>query len=317
MTAGRRPVRYARSGAIPALVTIAVVAATLAVVGMSPTLNPLDVLAGRGVLVDVPTVVGETQTRALVELSNRRLAGDVSFAYSHQVQRGHVVAQSPVPGEQAPRNSKVDIVISRGAGAVEVPDVELQPEADAVALLGAVELEPLTTRLNDEDVPAGVVISQSPSPGAAALTGDPVWIVVSDGPVIREVPPLFGLPLYGAAFNLGRTGLAVGEVVYEAHVDVPLGGLIRTEPAEGEKLPRDSEVTLVMSEGPPAATVPDVVGLSRSEASTVLTEAGYVVAFIVRSGGDGNPNTGAVIQQDPRAGAPARADKVVTIVELR
>jgi len=267
--------------------------------------------------VEVPDVVGETQTRALLELDNRRLEGAVSFAHSPDVRRGIVISQDPPAGGEVSRGGTVALVVSRGAGLVVMPEVEGVPLADAEAALTPLELVIEVTEVNHEDIPAGVVIRQAPTPTTTARTGDDVQLVVSAGPAIRVVPPLLGLPLEGAAFNLGRSGLLVGVVSYETHGEIPKGGVISTTPAEGAQLPRDSTVDVLISEGTPAEAVPDVVGLTQEEASGVLGEAGYIVAVRIQGGDPADPNVGNVVHQDPAAGAGQETGNVVTLTVLR
>src|SRR5262249_38738685 len=55
---------------------------------------------------------------------------------------------------------------------------------------------------------------------------------------------------------------------------VPVGAVIRQSPAGGEPQPKGSTVTLYVSSGIPKSTVPDVRGLTQTDAITALVHAG-------------------------------------------
>ena len=59
--------------------------------------------------------------------------------------------------------------------------------------------------------------------------------------------------------------------------DVDPGEVMAVTPGAGEQAPYESAVTLQVSAGLPQVQVPDVVGRSQAEASTVLQQAGLQV----------------------------------------
>jgi transcriptional regulator with XRE-family HTH domain len=68
------------------------------------------------------------------------------------------------------------------AQAVAVPDVRGAMGIDALSSVRAAGLTYVVVKVYDDEVPAGFVISQSPSPNEDARTGDPVTLVISRGP---------------------------------------------------------------------------------------------------------------------------------------
>lgn len=62
-----------------------------------------------------------------------------------------------------------------------VPGVEGETEEDAIAAIEAAGLVP-NVRMNPDESPAGTVVTQSPGPGTQLEPGEPVTIVVSEGP---------------------------------------------------------------------------------------------------------------------------------------
>ena len=142
--------------------------------------------------VNVPSVVGLTQTAAETALSSVGLAvGTVAGQSSETVAAGLVISQSPTAGALASSGTLVNLVISTGPppAPVEVPDVVGLTQSAAQAsltsaglLLGAVTQQP------SETVPAGEVLSQSPVAGTSVAVGTAVSLVVSSGPPITEIP---------------------------------------------------------------------------------------------------------------------------------
>ena len=64
----------------------------------------------------VPNVKGKTVVKAKAALKARRCAaGKIKQAFSGQVKKGRVIAQSKRPGTRHPRSTKVDLTVSKGA----------------------------------------------------------------------------------------------------------------------------------------------------------------------------------------------------------
>ena len=64
----------------------------------------------------VPNVKGKTVPKAKAALKARRcVGGKVKLAFSGKVKKGRVIAQSRRPGANLPRNTKVNLTVSKGA----------------------------------------------------------------------------------------------------------------------------------------------------------------------------------------------------------
>ena len=87
--------------------------------------------------VDVPDVTGKSLDDAKGALTDAGLRGKVaSQKYDDQVADGDVISQTP-PSGQAPKNSVVGLVVSKGPPLVAVPDVVGRSIGDAIAALHA------------------------------------------------------------------------------------------------------------------------------------------------------------------------------------
>ncbi len=138
--------------------------------------------------VNVPSVVGDTQSAADAAITGAGLvAGPVTYQAS-TLPIDDVVSQSPAPPAQALVGSSVSLVVSSGVpvpSVVGLPEMTTQTGQTAEGLITAAGLMVgnVTTQFSDT-VASGTVISESPTAGTAVNGGTPVSLVVSSG-----VPP--------------------------------------------------------------------------------------------------------------------------------
>jgi serine/threonine-protein kinase len=159
--------------------------------------------------------------------------------------------------------------------------------------------------------PSGTVISQSPSPGAKADKGSTVTIKVSQGPGNVAVPSVAGLPKQQANDTIRAAGLKVARAVLQANDNVAAGSAIGTEPVAGQQVPLGTAVTLFVSSGQAAVTVPDVTGQSQAAATSTLQSAGFKVSSGTQS--SSSTPAGNVISQSPAGGSKVKPSSTVTI----
>lgn len=306
-----------RTGTLPTTVTLVLLAFAAVVFAFSPTLNPLDLFAGRFLEVPVPGVTGLTQDRALVDLQRGRLEGRVSFVYSSEVERGKVARQTPRAGSSLRRGSAVEVMVSRGVQFLTVPQLAGTSRRSAVAELRRLGLKVSEERVNDEVVKAGDVMSQEPAAGTVVEGGSTVAIRVSTGPITRVVPEVAGLPIEGAAFQLGKAGFQLGNLTLADNALVLKGGVVGTDPPAQTVLPRDTPVNLVISIGPPPVAVPKVTGITRESAAAELSKLGLVIGEVTQLGPVGDPLNGVVLGQTPEPGTQLRPGDVVNLTVRR
>jgi eukaryotic-like serine/threonine-protein kinase len=307
----RRPGPLARvGGAVPVGVALLATGLLVALLGFSPTLNPLDALLGRGAVVDVPDLSGRTQPVAEAQVRALGLEPEVRTVYSLTGRRGSVVGQEPVAGSRVREGSTVTLQVSRGANRVEMPDAVGRPLAEVAAALDEADV-PVDVEQVPDDAPAGIVLAQEPAPGVVVTGEDRVRFRVSQGPEPRPVPEVAGLPLAGAAWELGRAGFVV-ESEDVPDTEVPEGAVVSTDPPAGEVVAKDATVTVTVSAGPPPVAVPTLTGRTQQEAVARLDQLGLVPNTISASGSLAGP-AGAVQAQDPTPGTPLRPGQVVTL----
>jgi beta-lactam-binding protein with PASTA domain len=132
-------------------------------------------------------------------------------------------------------------------------------------------------------------------PDAAVVLGG-----VGVDPRAPPVPNLIGLPLADARAELARAGFGTGTVGQAAHLDIPSGAVSDQVPRGGTPLDQGGTVDLVVSTGPDTVPVPDVVGVTASEAAERLQEARLRVGVITPQVHPTVP-AGEVISSDPVA----------------
>lgn len=113
------------------------------------------------------------------------------------------------------------------------------------------------------------------------------------------VPDLTGLDEATASAVLAQTGLLAQIAGQEYSAGVPLGRILRQDPAGGERAPRGSTVWLVVSKGSDKTTVPDVVGQSYGAAEAILIQSNLNAA---RQDVWSESPSDTVVAQDPPAG---------------
>jgi serine/threonine-protein kinase len=159
-----------------------------------------------------------------------------------------------------------------GAQRVSVPAVIDLPVATAEARIRAADLVPEV-----QEVPStkeeGTVVEQNPQADESVPTGSKVTLSVSSGPNTVEVPDLAGFTLEEATAALKNVNLAVAGTEQVNNTRVEKGNVVETEPAAGQSVDVGSAVTLKVSSG--KVEVPDVVGLTRDEAASRLSDLGF------------------------------------------
>ncbi|MDR4461199.1 MAG: PASTA domain-containing protein [Nitrospirales bacterium] len=256
--------------------------------------------------VAIPNVVGRKQADAQQDLVKAGLiVGRVTTASSATVAAGKVISQSPTAGTSVAFGSPVDLVVSLGS---TVPNVVgmTQAAAQSAITTAGLTVGAVTTTISTT-VAAGKVISQNPIAGKKVAAGSSVALVVSLG---AQVPNVVGRTQADAQKALTSAGLTVGTVTMANSATVAAGRVISQNPRAGTTVNPGSAVALVVSLG---TTVPDVMGLTQSNAETALSAAGLTVGIVTTANSETVPS-GIVISQTPAAGIKVTPGSAVALV---
>lgn len=194
---------------------------------------------------------------------------------------------------------------------VVVPDVVGNTTAQAGTTLTAVGLKlVIVGQQATTATPSGTVISENPTSGQKVRRGTQVGVVVSSGVPAVSVPSVAGLSLASASTALSSLGLVVGKVTRQNSDTFLLDTIVSQAPVAAQSVPAGTAVDLVVSGGPAKVTVPDVRGVSESDATSRIEAVGLKTdsTQVYSSQADGK-----VVSQSPAPGAVVAAGSTVAI----
>jgi serine/threonine-protein kinase len=147
-----------------------------ATVTLVPSLGPRPVT--------VPKLVGKTVDQAEDILTRAHLdLGAVKQEFSDSPEDTIIRIDTPLTDGKAPRNSAIDVVVSKGPAPVPVPNVVGATAEDAKQTLedAGFVVDDQKTKFSTE-FDRGVVVRQTPADGKKLQPGETVKIVISLGP---------------------------------------------------------------------------------------------------------------------------------------
>ena len=162
----------------------------------------------------------------------------------------------------------------------------------------------------------GTVISQMPEAGEKVISGSTVTLYVAASNDDIEVPNLYEYTVDAAERVLNASNLTNYTVSEVSSDMVDEGSVIYTEPKAGSIVSSDTPIVIYVSSGPTTTqvstyTVPNVVGLSQTDAQEFLEKSGFDNVSVETQ--DSAIRRGVVLSQSPRSGSSAREDERITI----
>ncbi len=257
----------------------------------------------------VPTVIAKSQPEA------EAILGDAGFEVAvksapNDAPQGTVLEQDPTAGSDADKGSTVTITVSTGLGTVVVPDVAGQTEKQALRTLRDAGLRPKSRSQASSTVRSGLAIGTIPAAGDERERGKRIILLVSSGARLVEVPSVIGMEQDVAETQIRNAGLIPNFENRDS--DAPAGQVIAQDPGGGSSVKQHTTVTVVVSNGPAPAVVPNVVGESQDAAKGDLKAAGLSVRIVKRTTTDPNED-GQVLDQSPSAGTRLAPGEFVTV----
>ncbi len=101
------------------------------------------------------------------------------------------------------------------------------------------------------------------------------------GPSVA-VPELTGMTEEEATITLQAAGLEIGEVKREFSIEIDDGIIIDWSPKSPVRVRKGSEIDLVVSKGPDLVEIPNVAGMSETDAFEVLKQAALDISSVKR-----------------------------------
>ncbi len=258
----------------------------------------------------MPDVVGQDGLIARNSLEAKGLKVTVTYVNDKRIPDGNVVSQSVGKGSQVKRGDSVELEISSGKPLISVADVVNCSKSQAKSELEAQGFNVEILTEYNSDVPEGYVIRQIPGSGSSQLADTTIVLYVSKGTEKVRVPDVVGDDINDAAYKLESKGLYVN-INYEKNDNYSENQVISQSVGGGDSVAIGTTVTLVVSSGRATVSVADVVGYTKENAVSTLSEQGFSYELYERY--DNNIRAGSVISQSPEAGSSQLPGTTITL----
>ena len=137
----------------------------------------------------VPMLTGLTPEAAQVAVTKSPLViGTISEEFNSEIPKGFVINSSPATGSSVKRDSKINLVVSKGIEQVALPIYVGKSGEQALNELTQAGFNVEVGYAFSETTPELAVISQKPAGGATANKGGKVSILISKGPRYTFIP---------------------------------------------------------------------------------------------------------------------------------
>ena len=137
----------------------------------------------------VPMTTGLTPEAAQIALKKFPLeVGAVKEVFNSDIPKGFVISSSPVTGTSVKRDTKVDLLVSKGIEQIALVSYLGKSGEQALNELTEAGFSVEAGYAFNENVPELAVISQNPAGGTTANKGGKVTILISKGPRNTVIP---------------------------------------------------------------------------------------------------------------------------------
>ncbi|MFT3853641.1 MAG: PASTA domain-containing protein [Ilumatobacteraceae bacterium] len=273
----------------------------------------------------VPDLAGKSQGAALNEVSGFGWSTLTPQEPSETVADGMVISTDPPAGTKLAEGKTLTIVISTGPAPRTLPELRGKTVQEATDTLTGLGLETVVgDAVFDDTIPKDSVVSwtvpDQPNlvAGNSVNKGTTVRIIPSKGPAPR-LPDVTGQTLDQATATLAAQQLQISQGA-PVNDETVLQGIVvswsvpdHPELTTGAVVDPGTTVQVVLSAGPAPRTVPSLGGLAAADAKAAVEAIQLADAEGPAEFSDSVP-AGAVIRQDPAAGAQVPRDSTVTVV---
>lgn len=263
------------------------------------------------IVVVVPRGNGRPAAEVQRQLERLGLFVEIKYASNETAPADTVTAQEPIAGSRIEVGKLVVLTVSDGPAGVQVPDAAGLQRIAATNLLQVVGLGTIFEEVYDENVRVGEVVSTRPEAGSRAQLGSTITVMLSKGPRPRVVPEVVGLDEARAFALIGNAELQIGKIERRTTNDPPAGTVISASPEAGSEVPRATPIKLIIARAPEQITVPDLVLMTQTSASSIASNVGVRIRTQRTPVPAGDTRDGIVLSQVPIAGS--LVDKGTTI----
>jgi beta-lactam-binding protein with PASTA domain len=198
----------------------------------------------------------------------------------------------------------------------KVPDVIGLSLEDAKQKIKEAGLDPKEAEYkNDKRYKVGTITLQNPIAASEVKQGRGVYLTISGGEELVDVPNLRGKSLREAVFNLEKFNLKLGTISYEPSEELFANTVIRQEISPGTKIRGGNSINVTVSQGRSAEKhlVPDVTLKTLNEAEKIFIDSGFRIGkTMYQTNIDILPNT--ILEQYPRAGELLKLGESIDLI---
>ena len=194
---------------------------------------------------------------------------------------------------------------------VVVPQLEQTELSKAKEELEKLELKmAISSQVHNDSVEKGFVVNQNPEAGSKITEGETVYLVISLGPRVTEVPNIVGLKIEKAEKILKESNLKIG-IIDKVYDEVPKDKIIKQAPEPGEIVAFNTPIYMVVSLGVEKIVVPSVIGMDYQTARDILENKQLSVVRIYEI--SETAEVGTVVSQEPFVNTQVFKNSLVTI----
>ncbi|WP_010147354.1 Stk1 family PASTA domain-containing Ser/Thr kinase [Serinicoccus profundi] len=209
-------------------------------------------------MIVVPSTVGSTEAEARTTLTAAgfTVAEDVVQRNSDE-ETGIVIEQDP-PGGEAPRGEEIELIVSAGPQAQEIPRLQGMEEQAARDLLereGFTNVQGEARQTDDPDWEGGQVVSSDPAEGDEVPPDEPIVLTISSGEV--EVPDVVGQDQNAAVLLLDEQNLT-WQITTRRTAEADPGTVLEQSVEAGDVVEQGTEIELVVA-AEPVQTATEVI----------------------------------------------------------
>ncbi len=137
----------------------------------------------------IPSITGLTPKAAQAAISKYPLTvGTTTEVFNSEIPKGFVISTSPVSGSSVKRDTKINLIVSKGIEQVALPSYIGKSGEQALNELTGAGFNVESGYAFSETTPELAVISQTPAGGDTANKGAKVSILISKGPRYTFIP---------------------------------------------------------------------------------------------------------------------------------
>lgn len=215
----------------------------------------IDLVISKGQeLIDVPKLIGlninDTDIESILN-KNDLVIGSIQEE-ENEAEIGEIINQDPKYNEKIAKNSSINIIVSKGLGKTQVPNI-LGYDIDLIEnVLKSVNLELGEVSYEDSEQKKNKVISQDPLVGTEVDAHSKVNIVVSTGNAEKNmviVPNVQGLTEEEAIESIKNANLFLRNIKTKYSNEIEKGLVIEQSLEPQSEVEPNTEISLVISNG--------------------------------------------------------------------